>query len=149
MKPIQPPRVYVASRASVPERGQMWRALRAEGAAIVSTWIDEDGEGQTECLGELWSRIESEIALADRVVLYAEAGDFPLKGALVEVGMAIGMQKPVFVVIPGVVLDARSLRPLGSWAAHPCVRAVENVRGAVFDIEPRSTRLWPSLRLQS
>lgn len=30
---------------------------------------------------ELWDRIVSEIIAAEKLVLYAEAGDFPLKGA--------------------------------------------------------------------
>jgi len=132
------PRVYVASRASLPERVDMWRAYRAEGADILSTWIDEAGEGETDSFGELWSRIEAEIRAADRLVLYAELEDFPLKGALVEAGMAIGMGKPVFVVLPRILLEPRSMRPLGSWAAHPLVRMVSDARNAVFDWEVTS-----------
>jgi hypothetical protein len=126
------PVVYAASRASIPERGAMWRTLRAQGARIVSSWIDEDGEGQTDDFGELWSRIESEIRSADRLVLYAETDDFPLKGALIEVGMAIAMGKPVFLVLPEVTLDPRNFRPLGSWAAHPSVTRVDSVAEVVF-----------------
>ncbi len=115
------PAVYVASRASVAARGAMWRALRGQGANIVSSWIDEDGEGATACMSELWARIEREIRASTRLVLYVEPGDFPLKGALVEVGMALGMGKPVRVIGPGLALEPRSMRPLGSWAAHPLV----------------------------
>jgi hypothetical protein len=113
--------VYVASRASVPERGAMWRRLRADGWPIVSTWIDEDGEGQTADFGRLWLRICREVTTARALVLYVEPGDFPLKGALIEVGMALGVEIPVVVVAPGVELEPRSMRPLGSWAAHPLV----------------------------
>jgi hypothetical protein len=113
--------VYVASRASLPERPAMWRKLRGEGWPINSTWIDEAGEGETKSMQELWARIAREIAAASAVVLYAEEGDLPLKGALIEVGMAIGMGKPVFACLPGVALDARSFRPVGSWLAHPLV----------------------------
>jgi hypothetical protein len=128
------PLVYVASRASIPERAAMWRELRANGAMIVSTWIDEDGEGETGCYTELWSRIEQEIRAADRLVLYVEAEDFPLKGALIEVGMALAMGKPVFVVAPGVTLHPRSMRPLGSWAAHPGVSFVDTVPQALIHL---------------
>lgn len=130
------PIVYAASRASVPERGAMWRTLRAHGARIVSSWIDEDGEGQTADFGELWSRIEAEIRSADRLVLYAEPSDFPLKGALVEVGMAIAMGKPVYLILPDVELDPRNFRPLGSWAAHPLVSRITDVEAAVFSPSP-------------
>lgn len=114
--------IYVASRASVPERAEMWRRLRSEGWPIVSSWIDEDGPGQTDDLGELWSRIASEVTGASGLVLYAEPDDFPLKGALVEVGMALAAGVPVVVVAPSVEIEPRSCRPIGSWMRHPLVR---------------------------
>lgn len=127
---------YVASRASVPERGAMWRALRASGIPVTSTWIDEDGEGQTEDNGELWERIRREVRAAEALILYVEPDDFPLKGALVEVGMAMALNIPVGVIAPGVELQARSLRPLGSWAAHPRVWFFETVGDAVRALGP-------------
>jgi hypothetical protein len=123
--------VYVASRASVPERGRMWRGLRAKGAPIISTWIDEDGEGQSQDLGDLWDRICREVTGAARLILYVEPGDFPLKGAFIEVGMALAAGVPVFVVAPGVDLEPRSLRPLGSWAKHPLVTFCDTVEAAL------------------
>lgn len=119
MKPI-----YVASRASVPERPAMWRKLRdAHGWNITSTWIDEAGEGETGDFAELWTRIEAEIDKSEGLILFAKQADFPLKGALIEVGMAIGMRKPVAVCLSGPpFLEARSLRPVGSWLQHPRVR---------------------------
>jgi hypothetical protein len=124
--------VYVASRASVPARSEMWRRLRSEGFPIISTWIDEAGEGETQDFGELWTRIAREIASARGLVLYAEPGDFPLKGALIEVGLALGMGKPVGVVLPGVELDGRTLRPVGSWFSHHLVCGYETVEGALI-----------------
>lgn len=124
-------KVYVASRASLPERPAMWKALRAQGAMIVSTWIDEAESGATADFGELWARIEVEIRSADRLVLYIEADDFPLKGAMVEVGMAIAMGKPVLVVMRDIELNSRNLNPLGSWAKHPAVSFCSNLYKAV------------------
>lgn len=118
---------YVASRASIPERGIMWRQFRSRGVIITSSWIDEDGEGQTEDFTELWDRVEMDIREADHLVLYAEADDFPLKGALVEVGMALGMGKMVTVCLPGVELNGRSFRPIGSWIAHPLVTRDDDI----------------------
>lgn len=123
-------KLYVASRASLPQRSAMWRYLRESGLAITSTWIDESGEGQTSNFGELWLRIASEIQAADALVLYAYTADFPLKGALVEVGIALGMGKPVYVCLPGVTLEARTDRPVGSWIRHPNVKIVEHVESA-------------------
>ena len=124
-------KVYGASRASLAERPATWKTLRAQGAFIVSTWIDEAEVGATDDFRELWCRIEAEIRSADRLVLYVEAGDFPLKGAMVEVWMAIAMGKPVWVVAHGIELDQRNLNPLGSWARHPGVTFCENLLEAV------------------
>lgn len=118
----QQPGIYVASRASTPQRPAMWRALRDEGWHITSTWIDEAGEGQTGSFIELWHRIEREIRSSCGLILYAESADFPLKGAYIEVGLALGAGLPVAVVIPGVELEPRSDRPLGSWVRHPRVK---------------------------
>ena len=123
--------ICVASRASVPERGAMWRRLRAEGWPIISTWIDEDGEGETGDFGELWHRIEREVTTASRLVFYAEPDDLPLKGALIEAGMALAAGVPVYAVLPGVQLEPRSMRPVGSWLAHPNVKIVDSIEAAL------------------
>lgn len=113
------PLVYVASGASLPERPAMWKGLRASGWRISSTWIDEAGEDDTDDFADLWQRIEGEIRASDGLILYAEKQDLPLKGALIEVGMALGMRKPVAVVLGGPpFLEPRSLRPIGSWLHH-------------------------------
>lgn len=123
--------VYVASRASLPARGEMWRALRAEGVPINSTWIDEDGPKASRDLGDLWDRIRREVTSAERLVLYVEPDDFPLKGALIEVGIALAAKVPVYVVAPGIELDPRNSRPLGSWVKSPLVRFAPDVRTAL------------------
>ena len=125
------PKIYVASRASIPERAEMWRNLRIEGSNIVSSWIDESGEGQTKSFSELWLRIENEIRSCDRLVLYIEKDDFPLKGALIEVGMAISLGKPILIINKDVILEKRTFRPLGSWVEHPAVQFSLNIRKAV------------------
>lgn len=126
--------IYVASRASAPERPAMWRRFRDQGFRIVSSWIDEDGQGQTDDLAELWQRISDEVAGSYGVVLYAEAEDFPLKGALIEVGIALGLNKPVVVCLPNVTLDPRSCRPIGSWINHPLVSRNDDVQAALTAI---------------
>lgn len=130
-----PDTIYVASRASVPARGEMWRAIRARGANIISTWIDEDGEGQTASMPDLWKRIIAEVARSSRLVLYVEPEDFPLKGALIEVGAALAFGRPVRVVAPGVAIEPRSMRPLGSWASHPLVSFWDDAEAAVLTVK--------------
>ena len=125
-------RIYIASRASIPERAAGWRKYRANGVDIVSSWIDEAGEGQTADFGELWARIWREIASCNRLVLYAEPGDFPLKGALVEVGMALAMEKPIVACLPGVTLEGRTFRPIGSWIAAKSVTRNDSIMDVMF-----------------
>jgi hypothetical protein len=122
---------YVASRT---RHAAMWRAVRAEGYRINSTWIDEAGPGQTADMAELWERIAREVSQSALLVLYIEPEDFPLKGALVEVGMAIGSLIPVHVVAPRVTLDA-SFRPIGSWMRHSIVRVFPDVDTAMADAD--------------
>lgn len=118
---------YVASRASIPERSEMWRSLRVAGWRITSSWIDEAGEGETGSFSELWLRIGREIESSAGLILYAESDDFPLKGALIEVGMALALEKLVYVCLPGVSLDGRTARPIGSWIFHPLVVRVQKL----------------------
>lgn len=118
---------YVASRAT-PERAAMWRHWRDErGCPIASTWIDEAGQGETADLGDLWTRIVAEIKRCKLFVLYVEPDDFPIKGALVEAGIALAVGLKVVVVASGVKLEKRSMRPLGSWCKHPLVRFADDV----------------------
>lgn len=109
----------------------MWKILRSDGGyRINSTWIDEAGPGETPSMSALWDRIAVEVGSSSRLVLYVEPTDFPLKGALVEVGMAIAHLIPVMVVAPGVTLDS-SCRPIGSWARHPLVTFHGSVESAM------------------
>lgn len=122
--------IYVASRASVEKYPREWKRLRSQGWPINSTWIDEAGPGQTADMGELWQRIESEVRAANGVVLWAEAEDFPLKGAFVEVGMALGMGKRVAVYTTHCFENAQH-KPFGSWMNHPLVRKCSSLDGAL------------------
>jgi hypothetical protein len=124
-------KIYCASKTS---HAPMWQRLRSEGIPLISTWIDEAGAGQTDDLGELWGRIHREVVTADRVVLYAEMLDFPLKGALIEAGMALAAGVPVGLVLASDVrLEVPSCRPIGSWINHPGVTRCETLGDAFND----------------
>jgi len=133
-------KIYCASKTS---HAPMWQRLRSEGIPLISTWIDEAGAGQTADLGELWVRIQREVITADRLVVYAEMPDFPLKGALIEVGMALTAGVPVALVLASdVSLEQPSCRPIGSWIRHPGVTRCETLgqafRGPIRDGVPMS-----------
>lgn len=83
---------YVASKTT---HAEFWKHQRREfGCQIISTWIDEAGEGQTANYSELAQRCISEVQKADVLVLYCEPGEL-LKGALIEVGAALALGKEV------------------------------------------------------
>lgn len=115
-------KVYVASRASNLDRGAMWRAYRSAGWNITSSWIDEDGVGQTKSFAELWQRIQNEIARSDGLIAYLPEQDLPFRGVLIEVGMALAMNKRVIAVSSVQANHARAI--LGSWINHPKVTLV-------------------------
>lgn len=125
--------IYVASRASVPKYPAEWRRLRSIGWPISSSWIDEAGPGETTSMTELWMRIESEVRAARGLVLWAEEEDFPLKGAFIEVGMALGMGKPV-AVYTRCAFDNSNYRPFGSWMNHPLVQRCFSLASAMQHI---------------
>lgn len=132
--------IYVSSRANVPGRPGMWRGLRRRGWPIVSTWIDEPNPRD---FAELWSRIHREIHLSCGLVFYAEASDFPVRGAGVEVGIALGLGKRVVACLPGVELEGPTLRPVGTWLAHPLVvreDCLANALAALCDATPAPGR---------
>jgi hypothetical protein len=132
------PPLYVASRASIAARALMWRTMRLRGFNIVSSWIDEAGAGETLDYSDLWARVIEEIGRARAVVLYAEPDDFPLKGALVEIGAALGMRKPIVVCLPGVDVAPRSARPIGSWINHHSVIREDEIARAMVRAEMRA-----------
>lgn len=86
--------IYIASKT---KHADKWRALRAAGEPIISTWIDEAGQGETSDFDDLWRRCISEPARAAVLIAYCEPGDV-LKGGWVEIGAALSSGTPVFGV---------------------------------------------------
>jgi len=82
---------YVASKTG---HAAMWRAHRASGVLINTTWIDEAGEGESACYADLATRCITEAIAADATILYCEPGEV-LKGALIEVGAALSAGKEI------------------------------------------------------
>lgn len=82
---------YVASKT---KHAGIWLWFEKKGVPIVSTWIFEAGEGETEDFVELAHRCIEEVKAADVLVLYCQPGDI-LKGALIEVGVAMSEGKEI------------------------------------------------------
>jgi len=109
-----PAQIYIASKTKHADR---WRALRAGGAPIISSWIDED---EPTSYPEFWGRCLREIAHATSMVLYHEEGEVP-KGSFVEVGAALAHLIPVFVVGD----------PPGTFVHYPLVKRRATVEEAI------------------
>lgn len=84
--------IYVASKTIHAPR---WRKLRDSGVNIISSWIDEAGEGETVDMGELWVRNIDEAFNAAALVALNRGGEL-MKGALAEIGAALAGETPVF-----------------------------------------------------
>lgn len=118
---VRPAGIYVASRST---HGPMWRVLRDGGHRIISTWINESGEGETADWPDLWRRCIAEASSAAALILYAPVEDGQLKGALIETGAALANGRPVYFVGDG---SARRY----SWLAHPAVTECPSVEIAL------------------
>lgn len=117
------PRIYIASRV---RHAAKWRALQALGVDVISTWIHEDGEGQSTSKANLWIRCVEEAAGADALIFYVEEGD-PLMGAMVEGGAALASMVPVYVVKPEAMY-------VGSWVNHPSAAIYTSIDAALTRI---------------
>jgi len=111
-------KVYVSSKAT-PSNKLLWKTIRRAGWPIISTWIDEDDK-KIDYMA-LWGRITKEVQNADAMLLYLTPEDFPSRGPLVEVGMALAMEIPVIACLPLVYMDPKTYRPVGSWIHHELV----------------------------
>jgi len=115
-------RVYTASKA---KHAQWWRALRAAGIDIVSTWIDWDGNlsgsiPTADAWARHWCRCIDEARDCD-ILLFVNGEAEQACGALVELGAALAAGKRVFLVSPH----------WWSFQHHPRVRCFETLADAV------------------
>lgn len=96
MTAFSQPTIYTASKT---RHAPMWRQLRATGWRVIATWIDyADGDSVTDWQ-RLWLSCAREAAEANVTLVYVERGD-ELRGAYVEMGVAIANQRRVILVNP-------------------------------------------------
>jgi len=86
--------IYIASKTKHAER---WKILRANKFPIISTWIDEAEQGQSQDLNDLWHRCINEASNCACMIIYAEEQEI-LEGAFIELGCALSNNKPIFAV---------------------------------------------------
>jgi hypothetical protein len=116
--------IYIASKTKHADRWRTLRkALKSDGINIISTWIDEAGEGESADLTDLAIRCIQEASCADRLILYSEEGEI-LKGALIECGAALAFNKQVFAIGPCVGVHS-------AFRSHPMWRDCDDVALAI------------------
>jgi hypothetical protein len=124
--------IYTASKT---KHAHLWRDLRDAGAPIISTWIDEAGEGESSDLHDLWQRCISESRSCKILIVYRQPEDV-LKGAWVEIGVALAVGTPVYAVgLDGFTIsNYRGIKHFPSLAAafaaagFPAARAQQEKR---------------------
>ena len=86
--------------------GKIWHAPKFQslrddlGFPIKARWIDlkDDSDIVQNRKDELWKQCYEDVRDCDFLVLYAEEFEEEQRGAIVEVGMAYGMGKPVYAI---------------------------------------------------
>jgi len=122
-------KIYTASKT---KHAHKWIELRNNGVNVISTWIDEAGQGQTKDMADLCRRCIQESIDCDAMIVYAEEGDY-LKGAFIEMGIALSVpSKPIVLV--GEVL------PFGSAFTYaPQVFRAKTIEAALELLETSKT----------
>lgn len=116
-------KIYIASKAL--HRPQ-WRDYRKLGVPIISRWIDTPDEHLDRELpagfdfAQLWTQCVEDVVAADVTVVYVEHGEV-LKGAILEVGVALGLGKKVVACGPMSTFLAN-----GTWIHHPLVSSINH-----------------------
>ena len=92
------PKIYTA--------GKIWHADKFKflrdnlGFNINARWVDYESDSDIVLnrKADLWQHCYEDVRDCDAVLLYAEEHNEEQRGALVEIGMAYGMGKPVYAV---------------------------------------------------
>lgn len=108
--------IYIASKL---EHAPKWKELRSEWhphrIRITARWIDDtalEANGTPSDYRVCWMMDVDDVRQSSGLIAYAEEGDV-LRGALVEVGIALERNLPVFIIG-----DNPSF---GTWQHHPLV----------------------------
>jgi hypothetical protein len=93
-------------RAKFYTAGKIWHAPKFQelrdthNMPVQARWIDVDNESDLvqNRKGDLWQMCYEDVRDSKFVLLYSEQESEEQRGALVELGMAYGMNKPVFAI---------------------------------------------------
>ena len=112
---------YVSSKL---KHGKIWTSSVALKGIITSSWIYTGELLDPETWGPMWDKYLEEIALCTDFVMYVEKGDV-LRGALIEAGAAMMLEKPIQIIWDGEFDELRAIA--GSWITHESVTIVKSI----------------------
>lgn len=116
-------KIYVASKVKWRYLWHSWRRNIPSNVQINARWLDVyDVTGDAGC-AELWQTIVEDVRDCDALIVLRADGDEQLKGAYIEIGIALALGKPILAV----GLDDHT------FSKHPLVTCVGSVPDA-FDI---------------
>lgn len=137
--------------------GKIWHAPKFKDLRdnhklpVRARWIDlkdEDDIVQNR-KGDLWQLCYEDVRDSDFVLLYSEEWSEEQRGALVELGMAYGMQKPVYAVGKCKSLGANAISdvafthyPLFHW-----LPTLDLVQGAYLAIAKHAQQHNPAIKI--
>ncbi len=117
------PRLYTASKII---HAPKWRELRdVFGFNVISSWIDQAGKGETKDMSQLWVNMVDEVKFCDFLLIYKEPQDTELKGAWVELGVALASSR---VAIYAVGIEEYTV------AKHPRIIHFPTLQSAILNI---------------
>lgn len=86
--------IYIASKTKHAHR---WLSMRDQGEPIISTWIDDARIGKITDFDDFWRRTIREISSCKVFIIYRRPDEI-LMDALVEFGIAVASETPIFAV---------------------------------------------------
>lgn len=131
-------RVYPSSKV---KHAPMWRELHRDAPHVFlnARWIkraEHESDLKENGFKDLWNECQDDIESADAVLVYAEDGDV-LKGALVEVGMALANGIRVIIIV-----SEHNRLAYGTWVHLDSVEWVTSMEDALELLGKWDEELW-------
>lgn len=95
---LVPQKIYMSSKT---HHSDKWKQLRKQGFAITSSWIDNEKPKEsmtTDDKAILCQSFLDDIKVADFGIFYSEPDDTDLFGSLIEFGMLVSLDKPIYIM---------------------------------------------------
>jgi hypothetical protein len=137
--------------------GKIWHAPKFQDLRdnhklpVLARWIDVDGESDLvqNRKNDLWQMCYEDVRGSNFVLLYSQDWDEEQRGALVEVGMAFGMNKPVYAVGKCKTLGANAISDVAFTHHHlfHWLPTTDLIQGAYMAIAKYAQQYNPAMKI--